>query len=307
MQANHQTSILVLRSHHGHDCFASAVLRKFAAFVLLICVGQSPNQACEQVKEPTTRLYVNYSAKPDANALLAHNFCILDPAAKVDLDVGQAKGNIYLAYVSVVEVLPDTPNALQATARGIPFLARNAEWGADVLDVTHAAWLDYVVNDLAAAALAKGFDGVFLDTLDSIERIAAEHPNKAKACHGALVALIKKLHKRFPQKRIVLNRGFDLIDEVAADINGVLIESMLQGWDPATKKYHAVKPADTQWLLVRIRKIQARKLPVFVVDYVKSNESELARKTAERIAALGCVPFITTPKLQGHTFPAEKL
>jgi hypothetical protein len=252
-----------------------------------------------QKTEPELRFYVDYSAKPDADALLSHNLCILDPASVVDLQRGQQNGNVYLAYVSAVEVLPGTPNAAKAGARGISTLAHNAEWGADVLDVTDGAWLDFVVEDLAAAALAKGYDGLFLDTLESTARIVAAKPRKAAACHAALITLIKKLHARFPQTRIVLNRGFDLIDEIASNINGVVVEGLYQTGDATGKKYQALSTSDTRWLLDRIHRVQARRLPVFVIDYVAPDELDLARRTAKQIAAQGCVPFVTTPELRG--------
>ena len=279
--------------------FYSQATLSVSVLVCAGCLHLLSEDLVAQKAVPMSRLYVDYSAKPDAEALLSHNLCILDPASAADLPRGQQNGNVYLAYVSAVEVLPGTPNAARANARGIPTLAHNAEWGADVLDVTNKGWLDYVVADLAGAALAKGYDGIFFDTLDSTACIVAAQPRKAAACHAALVALIKKLRERFPQKRIVLNRGFDLLDETVSSINGVVVEGLYQTGDAAGKKYRAVSASDTAWLLERIRRVEARKLLVFVIDYVAPGDLNLARHTAERIAAQGCVPFVTTPELHG--------
>jgi polysaccharide biosynthesis protein PelA len=245
------------------------------------------------------RLYINYASDPDPKVLAQYNYCILDPDSEVDLAPGHARGDIYLAYASTVEVNRDTPPFAKAKARGIPRLARNEGWDADVLDVTHPEWLDYMVEDVAASAIKKGYDGLMLDTLDSVEFITAKHPEKIEPCRAALVALIHKLHERFPNKLIVLNRGFFCLDYVLDTIHGVLLEGLYQEWNPDKKTYYNVTKEDTEWLMKHIRRVQAKGLPVFVVDYVSPENTTLAKRTAERIQEAGCIPLISTPKLNG--------
>ncbi len=250
--------------------------------------------------ESEVRLFVNYSAKPDPHTVLAHNLCILDPAADVPLALGRAMGHTHLAYVSVVEVAPDTPAAASAQKRGIPFLAKNAGWNSDVLDVNHPTWEEWLVEDVAKPALERGYDGIFLDTLDSVELLAAKRPGEAAASHRALVNAIRRLHREFPGKSIVLNRGFPLIDEVHDCIQGVLIEGLYQTWSPEKKTYSATPAKGSDWLLAHIGRIEAKKLPVYVVDYVPPSDKALAHRTAERIREAGAIPFVTTPELQGE-------
>lgn len=254
----------------------------------------------ETVAKPASmRLFVSYAAKPDARDVLAHEFCILDPAAEVPLAEGRARGHTHLAYVSTVEAAPNSPAAESARRRGIPALGTNADWKSTVLDVTHAAWEEWLVEDVARPAIEKGYDGVFLDTLDSVSRIVTKRPASAAACHEVLVRAIRRIHERFPGKRIVLNRGFPLFDDVADVIDGVLIEGLYQTWSPQKKAFEAVSTEGTEWLGKHIAKIQSRNLPVFVVDYVSPTDPKLALETARRIAARGCIPFISTPDLQG--------
>jgi polysaccharide biosynthesis protein PelA len=246
------------------------------------------------------RLCVNYSSKPDPQELAAFNLSILDPAAEIDLAQGHRAGNKFLAYVATVEMRPDAPHAEQAKSRGVKMLGKNEGWGSDVMDVTGSDWEDFVVKDLAEPAIAKGYDGVFLDTLDSIAFITKKDPGKKYACQRALVNLIRRLHRQFPDKQIVLNRGFDLLDEVRKDVNGVLAESLYQRWNRSLPDGGAAKPEDTAWLLDKLNKAKAMGLMVYVVDYVSPEDRELARVTAEKIAAHGFIPFISTPELRGE-------
>ena len=272
------------------------------AGAIAACGVLTSSESCSAapVQRKQTRLYVNYSAQPSPEDLAAFNLCILDSAARVDLSPGRALGNAYLAYISTVEAAPGSRNAELAAQRGIPIVGENPHWASHLLDVTHPAWAELILDDLADAAAKKGFDGFFLDTLDSAALLSGADAAKARLHRGALVGLIHRLHSRFPDKPIVLNRGFDLIPDVVRDISGVLVESVFQTFDPATKNYHEVPAQGTEWLIQRIREVQNRGLTVYAIDYVDPVDTNLARRTAQRLTKIGCVPLVTTPELNGR-------
>ena len=239
-------------------------------------------------------LFIDYSPKPRAADLLKHELCILDPHAKVDLKPAQQKGHRILAYLSLTELAKGSPAAAKAEQRQVPFLGKNEAWDSHLLDVQSAAWRTFMLEDCAASAAAQGFDGFFLDTADSVQRLS-----DPQAGAQALADLIRQLHHRWPTKKIVLNRGFELLPDLKAVLTGVLVESVYQGFDPSTKRYQAVDTQGSEWLEARIREAQALGLAVYAVDYVHPVQKALARRTAERLKNLGCIPLITTPELRG--------
>ncbi len=255
-----------------------------------------------------TRFCINYAQSPEITELQSYDLCILAADARVDLQGLRSMNCEALAYASLVEVRPGTREAEAAARLGIPTVATNEAWGSSILDITHPAWLRWVTEELARPAWTRGFDGLFLDTLDSVERIIKIHPGRKAACHAALVTAIKKLREAAPGKKLLLNRGFALLDEVAADADGLLIESVYQTWSGAEKQYRAVTSSDSRWLLDHAIEAKRRGLPVLVVDYVAPEEAALAVRTAERLEAADCIPFISTPELQGfaHTPPVKK-
>ncbi len=253
----------------------------------------------------STRFCINYSLTPDAGDLQQYDLCIVAVNAQLELAPMRTMGCEMLAYASLVEVRPGTPEAEAAAKLGIPTVGANDAWQSSVLDVTHPAWPQWVLETLARPAWKRGFHGLFLDTLDSVELITRLHPEKKTACHAALVDVIKTLRKESPAGRLLLNRGFPLLDDLAGVADGVLIESVYQTWDGAEKSYRAVTEADTKWLLDRALEVKQKGLPVLVVDYVAPEAVSLAEKTAERIKALDCIPFISTPELQGYTHPVR--
>ena len=241
---------------------------------------------------------VNYAAEPDSADLMAFDMMILHPEARVNLEPGHAIGRKYLAYLSVVEVDPNAPNAPAIKEAGIPLLADNPEWKTRCADVTHPAWSDLLVGKFARAAVDKGYDGFFLDTLDSIGRLAREKPERAAEYRQAMISLIVKLRAAFPGKEIIVNRGFDLWNEIKTSVDGILIESVFQSFD-SKGQYGPVAAGDHQALIGRIHDFRAAGVPVYVVDYLERGNPGLAESVTEQIRKIGAEPFLTTRELQG--------
>lgn len=283
---------------------------RLTAAMLMGTVSSFAGSAAALWNAKQTRFCIDYSETPDMAVLREYDVCILAAEAKVDVEalsgtgIEQGRGRrVVLGYASLVEVRPGTKEAEAAERRGIPTVSRNAAWNTAILDITHPAWSAWVLEDLVGPALAKGFDGVFLDTIDSAVHIAPGKSAKADASHAALVKIIHQMRKRHPETKIIINRGFALVPEVAKQIDGMLIESLLQTWDGAQKTYAAVKKSDTEWLMRPVVQCQQHGLPVFIVDYMAAGDHALAESTAKRIAQLGCIPFVSTPDLQGIPHP----
>lgn len=246
-----------------------------------------------------TRKYcVNYHAEPDPADLLAFEMSILQPEAKVDLAPGQALGRKYLAYLSVVEVNESASYLPELKKAGIALLGQNKQWRSVCVDITQPAWEEFFLTKLAKAAVDKGFDGFFLDTLDSTALLTKERPDKQDAYRQALIQLIRKLKEKYPDKEIIVNRGFEILSEIKGSVQGVLIESVFQTFD-AIGKYGPVKVADHNNLVEKIRELRAAGWPVYVVDYLERGKDALAQSVAEQISKLGAEPFLTTKELSG--------
>lgn len=245
-------------------------------------------------------LYVDYSEKPDADHLLAYDLCIISPDATADLKAGQKLGNRYIAYLSLVEVAPTASYREDLEASGIPTLAENTDWGSSLIDIADSRWQKFVLEKLARPADEKGFDGFFLDTIDSIAILEKKHPDRAAEFRKSLVGIIKALHKEFPGKRIIINRGFDFLPELKGAVNGVLVESVFRTFDTETHEYGPVEPATTEKLKEQIGRSQKLGLDVYVLDYAAPDDAEAARFSEKESRALGCIPFVATRDLQGR-------
>ncbi len=198
------------------------------------------------------------------------------------------------AYVSVAEV-----QASRDYYKDIPGnwkLARNGDWDSDVLDQTPDAWPDFFADRIVGPLWAKGYRGFFLDTLDSY-RLAKNFDEAAQ--QKGLIRVIETLHARFPGIQLILNRGFEIVPKVSDKIRMVAAESIYQGWNASTQRYETVNPADREWLLDQLTSIRQRYgLDILAIDYVAPHDRKLTRETAEKIKALGFIPWVTDSKLE---------
>jgi hypothetical protein len=285
-----------------------------AAIVLRLAFHASNSLGAGEVEaSPTAPAFapatfqIDYSVTPDADALLAHDVSILNPDGEADLKPGQALGNHFLAYLSIAELAPDANYRAAAEATGVAFPASNELWNSRVADISDPRWHRLIIDQLAAAAVKKGFDGFFLDTVDSIKILGNAHPQNAEAYRKGAITLIHELHQRFPEMRIIVNRGFTLFDEIRDSIDGVLIESVLRSYDFQTKTFVAVPTETTERLRTEILRIRKSRLPVFATDYLPADpepaNAKLAAATVERLRELDCIPLISTPKLDGTRTP----
>jgi hypothetical protein len=82
-------------------------------------------------------------------------------------------------------------------------------------------------------------------------------------------------------------------------IQMVAAESLYRGWDANLKRYVEVPAKDRDWLLQQLQTIRERdKLPVLAIDYVAPHDRDTTRATAQRIAQLGIIAWVSDAGLQ---------
>lgn len=230
------------------------------------------------------RLMVDLSPEPDAVMLSAFDLCIVDAEAAVNLEDQQALGNKMLARLNVFEVHARSAAAVAAREIGVPVLEGDQP-GSVRLDATHPNWVPLVVYRLVQDAAERGFDGFVLTGLETISQDA-----ERAACLQVLAAL----DKAYPDKKLIIEGGLDLVPEARRWLEGVLfIEAA------------ATSPQRDQ----RIREVKRLGVLPLVVECFSAQVSstQIADRT-RHYRSMGAVPFFTTPNLQGrHLGPLQEV
>jgi len=205
-----------------------------------------------------------------------------------------ADGASLFAYLSIGEVGPE--RSWRAAIDDGWVLGRNDDWNSQVMDLTDSGWADFVIERVDRL-MADGYDGLFLDTMDSFT-LHTDTPAERQAQRAALAALIDRLVRRHPDMRLIANRGFEVLDAIGGHLEALAAESLYANWDNRAQRYGSVSPADRRWLLAQLlRARDAHGLDIIAIDYVAPARRDEARAVAARIAAHGFVPWVATPGL----------
>lgn len=231
-----------------------------------------------------------YGSALPIHAPAAYDLYILDRTSPPDLAPLKAQGSIVVGYVSTGEInkadpfFPRVPKEL--------LLEENKDWpGAYRIDLRRRAWQSLLLDAIIPEALARGFDGVFLDTIDVAQYLEGQKGMRGSVDSAA--ALIAAIRKRFPGIIIVLNNGLFLLDRAGTSIDAVVVEDVYTSYDFERRTYLM---ADEAWIAARRAPLQAFQAkyhkPVLSLDYASPADHAGITRIAKRAAADGFIPYI---------------
>lgn len=269
-----------------------------AAGTAALLAGSAPAQtAPAAAADAPASVAFYYGPNPPLADLQAFDVAVVEPefvsnpAARTRAAADGA--HQLFAYVSLGEVQPSRPYYKQLP----PGLLRgdNAAWGSRVIDQAAPGWRDFFLDQIVAPLWAQGWRGFFLDTLDSYQLFAKTDAERARQT-AAMVETLREFKRRYPEAKLFLNRGFELLPEIAPLTYAVAAESLYRGYDAGRRSYGPVPDNDRAWLLGQMESVRDKyHLPVISIDYVDPQQAgarQLARDTAKKISAHGFVPWV---------------
>lgn len=249
--------------------------------------------ASSAVASPNIAWY--YGDKPPVAQLRAFDVVVVEPDHGFDPSRWNTPHTQWFAYVSVGEVTPQ-----RQWYKALPkawLLGDNAAWASRVVDQAQPEWPAFYVEHVIKPLWDKGYRGFFLDTLDSYQLVAKDDAARA-AQEAGMVRTIRAIKARYPEAKLIFNRGFEILPQVHDQAYAVAFESLYRGWDQGAKQYRNVSDADRAWLMGQARTIRDEyRLPVISIDYCPAADRACARETAQRIKAQGLIPYVTDPEL----------
>jgi hypothetical protein len=104
---------------------------------------------------------------------------------------------------------------------------KNENWDSIVMDINNENYQKYLLNQ-TQSVFESGAQGVFLDTVNDYPQLTE-----------GTINFIKILHKKYPNKFFIMNKGFTITDKVVDSIQGVLFEGFGACYN-FNKKYYAI-------------------------------------------------------------------
>ncbi|MEM8934516.1 MAG: LamG-like jellyroll fold domain-containing protein, partial [Acidobacteriota bacterium] len=219
----------------------------------------------------TIRNYAAYYGPPAQNGtnllpeLSRYDMVIIESRLYTATQIQQLRdaGTIVIGYVSVGEQTAAERTAT-AAIRDWDYggaARQNPAWGSTYVRPT-AAWRQHVNDTLIRDVLARGCDGVFMDTLDTADLHQVRDPDNpngflftatqlgvdAATLRAEFEAMVTAAHAAHPTALFVANRGFSLFPGIAPSLDAVLFESFTQ---PQMLRDEQVddNQGDTAWTL----------------------------------------------------------
>jgi len=201
--------------------------------------------------------------------------------------------NKMVAYVSVGEIEPwrKTKNPYDKSW----IISKNKTWNSLIADLRKEAYQNFIFERIESL-YKSGYRNFFLDTMDAYH-VTAKDKELFQKQQKALINFIHKLHKKYPDSKIIVNRGFELLEEIHKDIDAVVAESLLNRYDHAKKEYLKVPKEDREWLLSNFKKAQEYGLDTISIEYTDQSTKQ-REEIAKKVKKLGILPYVTDGLLQ---------
>ena len=149
------------------------------------------------------------------------------------------------------------------------------------------------------AILARGFQGVFLDTADTAIDLERRDRTKFAGATLATIELVKAIRNRHPQAVVVLNRGYEILPAVENAIDMVLAESLVTAWDFENKapRLAAADQRAAEIALLTAARKRTPKLRLLALEYWTPDDAAKIKSIYSQVRALGLAPYVATVAL----------
>ncbi len=266
-----------------------AFLGSFCAIWGMVLAQQQPE-----------RWSVYYGSQLEPEDFLPYDLIVFDSQHHPQLRPLQNRGKILLGYLSIGEAENYRDDFSTIKQMGV-LLEENEHWpGHYVIDVRNPKWAKYLIEEKIPEILHKRFDGVMLDTIDSALALEAKDPVKYKSMREGAIKLIYALRMHYPDMKIMINRGYDILPDIAKQIDMLLAESILV--DSHSDKDNPKFFADNiyQEYVNKGKQAQdiAPHLKIYSLDYWPQHDTANIRKIYSIQRQNGFIPYVSTVDLQ---------
>lgn len=242
---------------------------------------------------------VYYSQNAPIRAFTDYKLLIFDNEYHPPILSLRQSGKTVLGYISLGEVENYRSYYSEVKEEQI-LLEENSYWkGSYFVDLRDSRWSLRVIHEILPRILGKGFDGIFMDTLDNAIHLEETDPEKYHGMKEAAVRLVRTIRYHYPHIKIAMNRAYGILPQVENEIDYELGESVYGSYDFKRKNYHPV-PRDIarqQVKLLQASRSRNPQLKILTLDYWSPDDPVGIERIYKKQRANGFEPFVSTIEL----------
>ncbi|MDP8219172.1 MAG: endo alpha-1,4 polygalactosaminidase [Candidatus Theseobacter exili] len=226
-----------------------------------------------------------------------YDMAVLDPDYYPSFTM-HSKRPLLIAYISVGEA-EEYRSYWKSIKDELWIIGENPNWKENhYIDICNDKWQEIILEKVIPMIISKGFNGIMLDTLDTIDVLCDKAPDKCSLYKKAMMDLVKNINEKYPNLLLVSNNGFSILPQIAPFLNGIIVEDINTMPDFKKGGYMKVPSADRKYKIRIIKElIKKFDLPVFNIDYASQDNKRMIRQDIRRSRSLGFKPYVAEKNL----------
>ena len=248
-------------------------------------------------KRVQTLRWMVYYGPPETD-LKGADLVILQPGGGALPVNGKKSKPIFISYLSVGEA--EESRGYWPEVDGKAFvLGENPVWkGAHRDDIRSGDWQALLLDRVIPAILAQGFDGLFLDTIETPIYLENLDPETYRGSKQALIQFVRKIKERYPKILLIPNNGLEFLESYGELLFGVAAEDLYTHYD-FEKKVSTQTPTEISLQKEKQLDLFRQKTgkPVFNILYEASPQTSLAQYAIQRSKSKGYQWYLATVDL----------
>jgi hypothetical protein len=279
----------------------SGVMRKFTTLLGLLGLTAcaAPIEPPEYYGPALPRFVVYYDDALPAETFAPYHLIVFDDVDHPPLQPLRDRKRVILGYMSLGEIRADKKDMIAQLQQAGALWGTNPIWKSHYVDITSPIWQHHLIFEQIPAILADGFDGVMLDTSDSV----LDQGRRRKVnVYDPLVNLICSIKIAHPGIKVMLNRGFEVVPTVGNCIDYLLAESIYIHFDLASGDAKVYPQAQLEPSVSFLQQAAAKhqNLSVFTLDYWYPEDADGILRIYKKQRSWGFIPYVATPDLKRH-------
>lgn len=252
------------------------------------------------------RWTVYYSYALPSEAFLDYDLIVFDRDNHPPLEPLDNGQRVLLGYVSFGEAEVNRKD-YEAVKKLDVLISDVPQWqGGDFIDVRKPQWEEYMLHTIIPELIKRGFNGIMFDTMDNLLWLEDTYPSEYRGLRRASIHLMHTVHMYYPDLKIMVNRGFDILPRMAQDIDMVLAESIHTGWNTTENKAAFTPQKIQKDYINKIKAVQSKNpdIKIYTLDYWNMDETKTVKAIYKHQRSLGYIPHVTYIDLQSlHNEP----
>ena len=147
----------------------------------------------------------------------------------------------------------------------------NPNWPGNMrVDIRDERWQQLLLRQEVPRLLTMGFDGLMLDTLDTVPYLENKDPSRFAGSRRALADWLRALRRAAPRAVIVANGTESLID-AAPFVDGFIVEGVFAMYDFTRRIYRETTDDERAWKLGVVSRARSVGAAPGVLDRIRGH------------------------------------